>query len=253
MSQLHWGCQPQQDRPTVDWHENKIQFHASMPAGKLNSNIKAAGHTKLHLIPQKTLDSNSAISHTETPVLALQDNLNSDSNSWVAKHLTFKQDHRVETQHIRSVMWRLATKYLKPGEWKKLAHYWKFTDAHIRAIEQQWTGIKHCPDVFCTSFGLHFQDKGLQYYWSVKKATWLPWSNQNVFNEWGDIDTLFLGVKITQAWASIVLCLWGAARSVRPYYRNWIKYSLGQKKTTWFIFILSRKLNKDNSRVLLGI
>ncbi|XP_064525276.1 ankyrin repeat and death domain-containing protein 1A isoform X3 [Pseudopipra pipra] len=71
-----------------------------------------------------------------------KDNLNSDSDSWVAKHLTFKQDHRLETQHIRSVMWRLATKYLKPGEWKKLAHYWKFTDAHIRAIEQQWTGTK---------------------------------------------------------------------------------------------------------------
>ncbi|XP_040426170.1 ankyrin repeat and death domain-containing protein 1A isoform X1 [Cygnus olor] len=71
-----------------------------------------------------------------------KDNLNGDSDSWVAKHLTFKQDHRVETQHIRSVMWRLATKYLKPGEWKKLAHFWKFTDAHIRAIEQQWTGTK---------------------------------------------------------------------------------------------------------------
>uniref|UniRef100_A0A8D2MFL1 Ankyrin repeat and death domain containing 1A n=1 Tax=Zonotrichia albicollis TaxID=44394 RepID=A0A8D2MFL1_ZONAL len=69
-----------------------------------------------------------------------KDNLN--SGSWVAKHLTFKQDHRLETQHIRSVMWRLATKYLKPGEWKKLAHYWKFTDDHIRAIEQQWTGTK---------------------------------------------------------------------------------------------------------------
>ncbi|XP_030353420.1 ankyrin repeat and death domain-containing protein 1A isoform X3 [Strigops habroptila] len=71
-----------------------------------------------------------------------KDNLNSDSDSWVAKHLTFKQDHRLETQHIRSVTWRLATKYLRPGEWKKLAHYWKFTDAHIRAIEQQWTGTK---------------------------------------------------------------------------------------------------------------
>ncbi|XP_070809913.1 ankyrin repeat and death domain-containing protein 1A [Pituophis catenifer annectens] len=56
--------------------------------------------------------------------------------------LTFKQDHRLETQHIRSVLWRLATKYLKANEWKKLAHYWKFTEAHIRAIEHQWTGTK---------------------------------------------------------------------------------------------------------------
>ncbi|KAH0620078.1 hypothetical protein JD844_014658, partial [Phrynosoma platyrhinos] len=33
-----------------------------------------------------------------------KDNLNSDSDSWVAKHLTFKQDHQLETQHIRSVI-----------------------------------------------------------------------------------------------------------------------------------------------------
>lgn len=85
---------------------------------------------------------------TEPPVLAFQENVNSNSGSWVAKHLTFKQDHRLETQHIRSVMWRLATKYLKPGEWKNLAHFWKFTDDHIRAIEQQWTGIKKLPRYF---------------------------------------------------------------------------------------------------------
>ncbi|KAM9311933.1 ankyrin repeat and death domain-containing protein 1A [Gastrophryne carolinensis] len=75
-----------------------------------------------------------------------KDNLNSDSDSWVARHLTFRQDHRLETQHIRSVIWRLATKYLKPNEWKKLAHYWKFTDAHIRAIDHQWTGNKSYRD-----------------------------------------------------------------------------------------------------------
>ncbi|OCT86759.1 hypothetical protein XELAEV_18020448mg [Xenopus laevis] len=75
-----------------------------------------------------------------------KDNLNSDSDSWLARHLTFRQDHRLETQHIRSVIWRLATKYLKQNEWKKLAHYWKFTDAHIRAIEQQWAGTKSFRD-----------------------------------------------------------------------------------------------------------
>jgi len=90
---------------------------------------------------------------TEIAVLTWQDNLNSDSDSWVAKHLSFKQDHRLETQHIRSVTWRLATKYLKPGEWKQLAHYWKFTDAHIRAIEQQWTGTKHCLGIFPPPLG----------------------------------------------------------------------------------------------------
>ncbi|XP_031811234.1 ankyrin repeat and death domain-containing protein 1A isoform X1 [Sarcophilus harrisii] len=71
-----------------------------------------------------------------------QDNLKTGSDSWAMKPLTFKQDHGVETQHIRSVLWHLATKYLKHNDWKKLAHHWKFTDAHIRAIEQQWAGTK---------------------------------------------------------------------------------------------------------------
>ncbi|XP_069078917.1 ankyrin repeat and death domain-containing protein 1A isoform X3 [Pleurodeles waltl] len=75
-----------------------------------------------------------------------KDNLNSDSDSWVDQHLTFKQDHGLETQHIRSVMWRLATKYLKPTDWKKLAHYWMFKDGHIKAIEEQWTGSKSYRD-----------------------------------------------------------------------------------------------------------
>lgn len=206
MSQLHWDCQPQQDKTycRLTWERDAVlHFDASRKA-ELQHESSRTHQTASY--PTKDCDSNSAISHAETPVLALQDNLNSDSNSWVAKHLTFKQDHRVETQHIRSVMWRLATKYLKPGEWKKLAHYWKFTDAHIRAIEQQWTGIKHCPTVFCTSFGLHFQDKGLQYYWSVKKATWLTRSNQNVLNEQGDICTLLLGVNTSTDVSCPLLC-----------------------------------------------
>ncbi|XP_032965201.1 ankyrin repeat and death domain-containing protein 1A isoform X4 [Rhinolophus ferrumequinum] len=59
-----------------------------------------------------------------------------------AKNLTFKQDHQQETQQLRSVLWRLASKYLRPHEWKKLAYCWEFTEAHIQAIEQQWTGTK---------------------------------------------------------------------------------------------------------------
>lgn len=56
------------------------------------------------------------------------------------KSLTFKQDHRQETQQLRSVLWQLASRYLQPHEWKKLAYCWEFTEAHVRAIEQQWTG-----------------------------------------------------------------------------------------------------------------
>ncbi|KAM9183232.1 LOW QUALITY PROTEIN: ankyrin repeat and death domain-containing protein 1A [Dugong dugon] len=58
------------------------------------------------------------------------------------KSLTFKQDHRQETQQLRSVLWRLASRHLRPDEWKKLAYSWEFTEAHIHAIEQQWTGTK---------------------------------------------------------------------------------------------------------------
>ncbi|XP_036129248.1 ankyrin repeat and death domain-containing protein 1A [Molossus molossus] len=58
------------------------------------------------------------------------------------KSLTFKQDHRQETQQLRSVLWRLASRYLRPHEWKKLAYCWEFTEAHVHAIEQQWTGTK---------------------------------------------------------------------------------------------------------------
>lgn len=80
-----------------------------------------------------------SISNTH-PFFVYQDNVISDGDSWLGKQLSFKQDHQVETQHLRSVTWRLATKDLSRGEWKSLAQHWGFTDAHIRSIEQQWTG-----------------------------------------------------------------------------------------------------------------
>ncbi|XP_033612029.1 ankyrin repeat and death domain-containing protein 1A isoform X4 [Fukomys damarensis] len=58
------------------------------------------------------------------------------------KSLTFRQDHGRETQQLRSVLWRLASRHLQPHEWKKLAFSWEFTEAHISAIEQQWTGTR---------------------------------------------------------------------------------------------------------------
>ena len=61
------------------------------------------------------------------------------------KNLTFKQDHRQERQHFHSVLWRLASRDLRPHEWKKLAYCWEFTDAHVHAIEQQWTGTGLLP------------------------------------------------------------------------------------------------------------
>ncbi|XP_021499886.1 ankyrin repeat and death domain-containing protein 1A isoform X5 [Meriones unguiculatus] len=58
------------------------------------------------------------------------------------KNLTFKQDHGQETQQLRSVLWRLASQDLRPSEWKRLAYSWEFTEAHVCAIEQQWTGTR---------------------------------------------------------------------------------------------------------------
>ncbi|XP_069315084.1 ankyrin repeat and death domain-containing protein 1A isoform X1 [Eulemur rufifrons] len=65
-----------------------------------------------------------------------------DSSDPSGKSLTFKQDHRQETQQLRSVLWQLASRHLRPHEWKKLAYSWGFTEAHICAIEQQWTGTR---------------------------------------------------------------------------------------------------------------
>lgn len=56
--------------------------------------------------------------------------------------LTFKLDHRYETKQIRSVVWRLAYKLLKPGQWKKLAEHWGFTKQQVAAVEKQWTGTR---------------------------------------------------------------------------------------------------------------
>ncbi|KAG8456500.1 hypothetical protein GDO86_002324 [Hymenochirus boettgeri] len=54
--------------------------------------------------------------------------------------LTFKQDHSLKTSNIRSSLWNMAYKEFKPDEWKRLAQEWLFTEAQIKAIEEQWTG-----------------------------------------------------------------------------------------------------------------
>ncbi|XP_040825221.1 ankyrin repeat and death domain-containing protein 1A-like [Ochotona curzoniae] len=65
-----------------------------------------------------------------------------DSHDHATKSLTFKQDHRQETRQLRSILWRLASRHLRPHEWKRLAYSWEFTEAHVAAIEQQWTGTR---------------------------------------------------------------------------------------------------------------
>lgn len=85
--------------------------------------------------------------HFRNPPPSPQDHLSCrDGSDLSRKNLTFKQDHRQETQLLRSVLWRLASRYLRPNEWKKLAYSWQFTEAHVCAIEQQWTGTAlPCP------------------------------------------------------------------------------------------------------------
>ncbi|KAF3830608.1 hypothetical protein GH733_004427 [Mirounga leonina] len=65
-----------------------------------------------------------------------------DPRDCCGKNLTFKQDHRQEGRQFSCVLWRLASRDLRPHEWKKLAYCWEFTEAHVHAIEQPWTGTK---------------------------------------------------------------------------------------------------------------
>ncbi|XP_027719341.1 ankyrin repeat and death domain-containing protein 1B isoform X2 [Vombatus ursinus] len=54
--------------------------------------------------------------------------------------LTFKHDHTLEMKQIRFCLWKLAYCQLKAQEWRKLARSWEFSDAQIKAIEEQWSG-----------------------------------------------------------------------------------------------------------------
>ena len=56
-------------------------------------------------------------------------------------HLYLRQPRHPSAAQMKDILWKLATKQLKPGDWKKLGLYWKFTAEHIRSIEHQYTGI----------------------------------------------------------------------------------------------------------------
>lgn len=62
------------------------------------------------------------------------------------------------SEHIRSILWKLAYKQLGPEDWKKLALHWAFTNDQIRAIEHQYTGkIKRFVNCFVRIY-LEFED-----------------------------------------------------------------------------------------------
>ncbi|XP_064647634.1 ankyrin repeat and death domain-containing protein 1A-like isoform X2 [Lineus longissimus] len=54
--------------------------------------------------------------------------------------LQFKVLVHPYSETMKSVLYRLASKQLKPGEWRKLAHHWNFSEEHIKAIQHQYTG-----------------------------------------------------------------------------------------------------------------
>eukprot|EP00063_Salmo_salar_P072222 XP_014047057.1 PREDICTED: ankyrin repeat and death domain-containing protein 1B-like [Salmo salar] len=78
----------------------------------------------------------------------LNENLHSQSP------LTFKLDHRTETKQVRGTAWHLAYRLLEPGDWKRLALYWHFTEQQVAAIEEQWTGDR----TQCSPGGNHSQE-----------------------------------------------------------------------------------------------
>ncbi|XP_048736719.1 ankyrin repeat and death domain-containing protein 1A-like isoform X1 [Ostrea edulis] len=55
-------------------------------------------------------------------------------------HLYLRQPRHPSAGQMKDILWKLATKQLKCGDWKKLALYWKFTAEHVRSIEHQYTG-----------------------------------------------------------------------------------------------------------------
>lgn len=44
------------------------------------------------------------------------------------------------SERLREILYKLSYKQLQPGEWKRLAIHWAFTEEQIKAIEHQYTG-----------------------------------------------------------------------------------------------------------------
>jgi len=65
---------------------------------------------------------------------------NGTSDSASVSMFPLKRANRHAAEQLKDILWKLATKQLRPSEWKKLAKQWNFSDAHIRAIEHQYTG-----------------------------------------------------------------------------------------------------------------
>ena len=65
---------------------------------------------------------------------------NGTSDSASVSMFPLKHAHPHAAEQLKDILWKLATKQLRPSEWKKLAKQWNFSDVHLRAIEHQYTG-----------------------------------------------------------------------------------------------------------------
>ncbi|KAL1490906.1 hypothetical protein ABEB36_011581 [Hypothenemus hampei] len=45
-----------------------------------------------------------------------------------------------EYERLKEILYKLAYKHLEPGDWKRLALHWSFTEEQIKAIEHQYNG-----------------------------------------------------------------------------------------------------------------
>lgn len=64
------------------------------------------------------------------------------SNSTVSQNnVQYKRPIHDSTEYMKDILWKLATRQLKPNDWKRLARHWKFSEPHIKAIEHQYTGM----------------------------------------------------------------------------------------------------------------
>ena len=61
------------------------------------------------------------------------------------EEVQFKKCTHSAADFMNPILWKLATKSLKHGEWKQLARNWHFTDENIAAIEHQYTGNRKIP------------------------------------------------------------------------------------------------------------
>lgn len=56
------------------------------------------------------------------------------------KSRSASKDEGKSNERLKEILYKLAYKQLQPGEWKRLAMHWAFTEEQIRAIEHQYTG-----------------------------------------------------------------------------------------------------------------